>query len=289
MFLHTSIYGPAATRCGMKLEYRAWRLCVPAALKELAKLLPGSDPEKLKCSRSARHSKFPECTQCKERRERWIRAASKASSDPAEVERLYQELLEHNLEWQADRQVALQLRRDMYNPSSSDGIYENNDKCGSHWCKLIVCEGGRDSKRNAKAKYTFAVQANVVCGEEGVMRFATIPDNVKTGGNFGLTNLIMAIYRAFKSGRLKPHTRRLVRHTDGGGDNVTYVTHIVHWLLVYLGVFDEILWFRFEAGHSHTEIADRLFGVMKRIFESDSQARVNRCATQLPHRPLDQP
>ena len=278
-FLHTSIYGPAATRCGMKLEYRAWRKCVPAALKELCRLLPGADPAKLKCSRSARHSKFPECTECKTRRDAWIKAAKLAGSDPAEVARLYHELLEHNQDWQADRQVALQLRRDMYNPDSAAGVYENDDKCGSHWCKLIVCEGGRDTKRCAKAKYTFSIQANVVCGEGGSMRFAAIPENVQTGGNFGLTNLIMTIYRSFKAGRFKPQTRLLLRHTDGGGDNVTYITHIVHWLLVYLGVVDEIVWFRFEAGHSHTEISDRLFGIMKRIFESDSGSRVERCAT----------
>ena len=35
---------------------------------------------------------------------------------------------------------------------------------------------------------------------------------------------------------------------DGGSDNVSALTHVFHWLLVYLGVFDEILWFRFEAG-----------------------------------------
>jgi hypothetical protein len=56
---------------------------------------------------------------------------------------------------------------------------------------------------------------------------------------------------------------------------VSYVTHVLHWLLVYLGVFDEILWFRFEAGHSHTEIADRLFGIMKKIFDTDSNTRVS--------------
>jgi hypothetical protein len=62
--------------------------------------------------------------------------------------------------------------------------------------------------------------------------------------------------------------------TDGGSDNVSQVTHILHWILVWLGCFEEIIWFRFEAGHSHTEVADRLFGVMKRLFQTDSNARV---------------
>ena len=58
-----------------------------------------------------------------------------------------------------------------------------------------------------------------------------------------------------------------------GADNASYVTHVVHWLLVYLGVFNEIVWFRFKAGHSHTEVADRLFSVIKRLFESDGEGQ----------------
>ena len=42
--------------------------------------------------------------------------------------------------------------------------------------------------------YEFAVQANVVCGDGGILRFAVVPKNVQTGGNFGLTNLIVTIH-----------------------------------------------------------------------------------------------
>ena len=188
-------------------------------------------------------------------------------------------MVEHNADWHADRAVALALRRQMYNPDSASAIYENDDKCGSHWLLMPVVDSGRDSKKSAAAKYDFAIQANVVCGEGGVCRLAVVPSNVATGSSFGLTNLVMVIWRAWKKGRLKTHTKTLIRHTDGGGDNVSYVTHIVHWLLVYLGIFDEVLWFRFEAGHSHTEISDRLFGLMRKIFKSDTGARVRRCPT----------
>ena len=54
---------------------------------------------------------------------------------------------------------------------------------------------------------------------------------------------------------------RLLRHTDGGPDNVAKLTHIFHWLLVYVGCWQEVIWFMFKAGHSHTEIADRLFSL----------------------------
>jgi len=162
---------------------------------------------------------------------------------------------------------------------SAHAVYENDDKCGGHHLVMPVVENGRDSKYGAKAKYDFAIQANVICGEGGTARLAIVPSNVQTGANFGLTNLVMALWHAWTSGRLKPHTRTLIRHTDGGGDNLSYTTHIVHWLLVYLGIFDEVLWFRFEAGHSHTEISDRLFGILKKLFASGTGARVNRCAT----------
>lgn len=172
-----------------------------------------------------------------------------------------------------------ELRRSLYSKATSDAIYENDDKCGSHWQQLPVSEGGRISKGLEGNTYEFAVQANVVCGDGGILRFAVVPKNVQTGGNFGLTNLIVTIDAAHRANRLPLHVRRMVRHTDGGGDNVSYVTHVVHWLLVYLGIFDEIVWFRFEAGHSHTEIADRLFGIMKKLFETDDRTRAQRLAT----------
>ena len=185
----------------------------------------------------------------------------------------------HNTEWQGDRALALQLRRQNYNPDSATAMYENDDKMGSHWCKMPVEVEGRDSKKSAQAKYDFGIQANVICGDQGLVRFAVVPSNVQTGSNFGLTNLITALWHSWKSGRMKPHTKTLIRHTDGGGDNMSYVTHIVHFLLVYLGIFDEVLWFRFEAGHSHTEISDRLFGLLRKFFTTGTGVRVNRLAT----------
>jgi hypothetical protein len=92
------------------------------------------------------------------------------------------------------------------------------------------------------------VQANVISGRDGLLRLAIVPKFVTTGGNFGLTNLIMVLYRAKLSGRLTKSCKTLYRHTDGGPDNTCHSTHIMHWLLVYLGIFDEVMWFRFEAG-----------------------------------------
>ena len=129
-----------------------------------------------------------------------------------------------------------------------DGVYECDDKCGSFWIALPVDPTGRDSKLAVGFLYRFAIQANVICGAQGLIRFAVVPKFVSTGSNFGLTNLIMTLYRAKRKGRLPAHVKTLYRHTDGGSDNVSIATHILHWLLVYLGIFDEIIWFRFEAG-----------------------------------------
>ena len=129
--------------------------------------------------------------------------------------------------------------------------YEVDDKCGSFWQAMPVSDTGRDTKQNATCKYKFAVQANVIAGEGGFKRFTFVPKNICTGANFGLTNLLMTIYLAFETGNLKSHVETMYRHTDGGPDNVSVVSHFVHWLLVYLGVFNEIIWFRFEAGGSH--------------------------------------
>ena len=156
----------------------------------------------------------------------------------------------------------------------SDTLYENDDKCGSHWQCLPVNPTGRETKAGAKNQFEFSIQANVVFGEGGVQMFSVTPKTVPTGGNFGLTNFVMVLWRAKQLGRLNPHVTRLVRHTDGGPDNVALVTHLLHWLLVYIGAFQEMLWFRFEAGHSHTELSDRLFSVLKRLFASDNGSRV---------------
>ena len=134
---------------------------------------------------------------------------------------------------------------------------------------------GRYNKSTAKKAYHFAIQSNVICGEDGILRFAFVPKNIATGGNFGLTNLVLVIWRAHEKGLLKNHVKQLIRHTDGGPDNVTFPTHVLHWLLVYIGVFDSVLWFRFEAGHSHTELADRYFALIKKLFETDASSRVS--------------
>ena len=55
--LHETVYGVAANQAGKYLSYKTWMECKAEGLVLLAALLPGSDPKKLRASRSARHSK----------------------------------------------------------------------------------------------------------------------------------------------------------------------------------------------------------------------------------------
>lgn len=285
--VHKSLYVPEATTLNLVLKKSQWIRARAGALQQLQReLYELNDPrlEKLKSTfvdkevkltvtRSARHSKFPECKECQQLRTEYQKVASKLSAAKEVVKQRYDALVAHTQEWQLDREVACDIRQ-RCSSCEYDAIYEVDDKCGSYWQRLPVSDSGRDHKDNAKAVYRFSIQANVVCGQQGIQRFTIVPKNVKVGSNFGLTNLIMTILHVKKTGRLQPYVTHLYRHTDGGPDNVSIATHFVHWLLVYLGVFQKITWFRFKAGHSHTETADRLFALLKRHFESDSRHRV---------------
>jgi hypothetical protein len=48
---------------------------------------------------------------------------------------------------------------------------------------------------------------------QGLIRFAVVPKFVSTGSHFGLTNLIMTLYRAKRKGRLPAHVKTLYTAT----------------------------------------------------------------------------
>ena len=273
--VYKSFYQPLASRAKLLLKPAQWMRHRKKAIAKLQdEFFPSVKDKKLTVSRSARHSKFPECTDCQKYRSQYKKVVSNPKSTKEQTEAAYQLMAAHASQWQQDRETALDLRH-RYSNLVGFWRYSVDDKCGSFWQALPVSPTGRDTKENAKDKYRFSVHANVVCGVGGFKQFTFVPKNISTGSNFGLTSLLMTIYTAVQMGNLKADTRNFVRHTDGGPDNVSVVSHFVHWLLVYLGVFDNILWFRFKAGHSHTEVADRLFSIIKRLFEADGAHRVN--------------
>ena len=247
---------------------------LPGAITLAASFVDCIDPEHIRVKRSARHSNFPECNSCQRRRANYIKVMSIPGTTKAAVDEAYAELQAHMVQWQGDRKVALAMK-DHSSGLTRATCYECDDKCGSQWCELPVASGGRDNKECAKAKFKFGIQCNTVAGGGGVNRFMVVPKHIKTGGNFGLTCFILALWSAHRHGRLTPSAGRTIyRHTDGGPDNLNKATHLFHWLLVWLGIADEFIWFRFDSGHSHTELADRFFSMLKRIFTSNGNERV---------------
>ena len=271
--VHQMMYANEAKTHHMFLQYKAWKSAALEALKRLKAEYYPNESKPLRLVRCARHSNFPECTMCARCRKEYIEVAKEIGADPEVLQRKYEQLLEHANSWQADRETAIQIRH-VAEHFRSNIRYQCDDKCGSFWQKLPVNFSGRDTKEDATAKYPFSIHANVWCGEKGISRFALVPKNVKCGADFGLTNLFISLLDAKNNGHLPEHVDHFYRHTDGGSDNVALVVHLMHWLLVHLGVFQTVTWFRFEAGHSHTEIADRLFSMLKKHFCSDSNARV---------------
>ena len=267
-------YKPEAERSKMKLSYKQFAdQMKPAAILCAQQHCPGQreENEKVKFGRSARHSKFPNCTQCTDLQQDYLKVSSNPLADKGKVQQVLELWLSHQRQFMANRAVARQIRFAAH-PWEAEHAYEGDDKCGSHWCKGPTPEGGRDSKFTTTRMYDFAVQANVICGPFGLMRMAIVPKTIKTGANFGLSTLLLALWSAQSKEKLPNHKWRLYRHTDGGSDNVSKTTHLFNWLLVYIGCWEEIVWFMFDAGHSHTEVADRLFSLMKRLFESNNHS-----------------
>jgi hypothetical protein len=267
--LHKQCYKPVATaQSGLPpLSYKPWKSQMLPGARQLASTFADcSNPECIRVRRSARHSHFPECVDCQRRRAAYLQVMSAPGSSAASRDEALQSLQEHMSEWQTDRSIALKLK-DHSSGKQRESCYECDDKCGSQWVELPVAEGGRDNKTTATLKFKFGLQCNVIVGGGGVNRFMVVPKHIKTGSNFGLTCLLLAIWRAKEMGRLDGQAGQcFYRHTDGGPDNLSIATHILHWLLVWLGVFQELIWFRFDSGHSHTELADRFFAMLKRLF-----------------------
>ena len=168
---------------------------LPGAITLAASFVDCIDPEHIRVKRSARHSNFPECNLCQRRRANYIKVMSIPGSTKAVVDEAYAKIQAHMVQWQGDRKVALALK-DHSSGLTRASCYECDDKCGSQWCELPVASGGRDNKECAKAKFKFGIQCNTVAGGGGVNRFMVVPKHIKTGGNFGLTCFILALWSA---------------------------------------------------------------------------------------------
>ena len=104
--VHESFYKPLAKRANQLLGARQWYRARDRALEELHDIyFPGVTHRKLTMCRSARHSKFPECTTCQIRRKEYKEVAGKLTSIEEEITEKYDALVAHAKEWGNDRQV----------------------------------------------------------------------------------------------------------------------------------------------------------------------------------------
>lgn len=106
--VYESFYKVDAIRVHQVLGPRQWYRMRTTALDELhATYFPNVTHCKLTLTRSARHSKFPECTRCQIKRKAYQEVASVLTSTDEEIEEKYQDMVDHARSWQRAREVCL--------------------------------------------------------------------------------------------------------------------------------------------------------------------------------------
>eukprot|EP00965_Chrysotila_dentata_P077461 2557208-Pleurochrysis_carterae.AAC.2 len=163
----------------------------------------------------------------------------------------------------AERDVCAELAGDA--ARSNKMVFCLDDKLGSHLQFLpIPPGGGHDGKNTAgRRRYRQRLQGNLF---PGVGNFpSVVPPMLHTGSNFGCSVFVHSLYRLIEKGKLDARGKRIVRPTDGGPENVAWVTHGVHFMLVREGVFDQIDWIRLLPGHFHNP-QGQTFATTKAIF-----------------------
>lgn len=92
-----------------------------------------------------------------------------------------------------------------------------------------------------------------------------------------LTTLMCAratgLYRFVNNGLIGPAVKECWRQTDGGSDNVGWVTHAAHFFLVHMGTFEKLVWVRGRPGHSHNS-QDGDWALAKQIFYPEHRGSV---------------
>ena len=186
-------------------------------------------------------------------------AACSRRAPLSEIEVLKRDLQTHNAEQLAERRVVAEHRSESLR--SSTRLFCVTDKLGSHWQYLPVPQGGRFTKASSSNwQYRQSIMGNLY---PGLCNYASIvPPGLKTGGNFGCTSFVTTLYHLSKSKKLRPTVDSVSTQSDGGSDNVAWVTHIVNWFIIHVGVFNFLWWLRLRAGHSHNE-ADGWFSLIQ--------------------------
>lgn len=134
---------------------------------------------------------------------------------------------------------------------TQDAVFQVDDKLGSFWQFLPMPPNMRQGKDvSSNYQYRQCLQGNFFPGRGNF--YMVVQPMLSTGNNFGCTSFILGLYKLIEGGKFD-HVRRLVRQTDGGSDNVGWVTFAVHSMLITEGTLDLLDWVRLRPGHSHNE------------------------------------
>ena len=113
--LHREHYTAAAVANSgdRPLKYKAWKAQMLPGARLLAEAQdpPPEDCTKIRVRRSARHSNFPECNDCKRLRQAYMDVMTTAGSSQARRDTALKALKAHMYDWQKDRAVSLHRDR----------------------------------------------------------------------------------------------------------------------------------------------------------------------------------
>eukprot|EP00965_Chrysotila_dentata_P203929 6182032-Pleurochrysis_carterae.AAC.4 len=167
-----------------------------------------------------------------------------------------QTLFAHLHDMRAERRAAMNMHQECAGHRA--WLFEHDDKCGSIYTHLPCPKGSRETAASTSSrwKYRTAMQANLY--PNALLRFSLVPPCVRTGANFGCSAFFASLVRNQELGTLGSV---VYRQTDGGSDSDAVITHVLHWLLVHMGVVDKIVWIRLKSKHLHS-LCDRTFSML---------------------------
>lgn len=101
--VHSDFYAPEAKRANMLLKPKQWmRHRKPAVKKLHNEFFPNVTTKQLSVVRSARHSKFPECTDCQNLRREYKKDQMDPRASEAKRAESYKRMVDHATMWQAE-------------------------------------------------------------------------------------------------------------------------------------------------------------------------------------------
>ena len=198
-------------------------------------------------SARANHSNFPECKTC--RAGRLLEEDAVSRKAPLEERQRCRQLRQmHRAVYRTERtQMGVAQKR--ANESQS-GVWLEDDKLGGKWIYNPIPKGNREGKGAANNwTYHCTLQGVILTGKRHL--HFILPPSLFTGNNFGLTSFVVGLHHFIGQGLIGERAEECTRKSDGGSDNVGWVTHCVHCYLVYIGTFNRFTWVRGRAGHSH--------------------------------------